>query len=79
MLLDAEDAAMGAALIQDYFFVNDEITGITEVNTATVLVGPFCVEGPSVLKFELSATTGSMVADDIVVDAFLMVNNMVVA
>lgn len=49
----AEDAA-AAALIEDYFTVNAETMTIGD--GSNTLAGPFCIDGPGILKFELSLT-----------------------
>ena len=46
--------AAAEALIEDYFTVND--TRIEIPGETFTLVEPFCIEGPSVFKFELTAT-----------------------
>ena len=53
MLADAAEAAADAALLQDFFSVNDEGPIDIPADTDVMLVGPFCIEGPSVFKFEL--------------------------
>ena len=71
---DAADAAM-AALIEDYFFVNQEEIPIAEM-TEVILVPEFCVTGPSVFKFELAVNLVKDVEDIVVA---LMINSEVVA
>ena len=53
MLADAAEAAAEAALLQDFFSVNSEGPVPIPFDTDVMLVGPFCIEGPSVFKFEL--------------------------
>ena len=53
----AQRAADAAALIEDYFAVNTEPMDIPE-NTEFELVTPFCIDGPSVLLFQLSVSIG---------------------
>lgn len=53
-LVMAADDAAAAALIEDYFTVSDE--GMVVGETSNLLVGPFCVDGPGIFKFELSLT-----------------------
>ena len=53
LVMAAEDAA-AAALIEDYFTVSDQTMVVGD--TSDILVGPFCVDGPGILKFELSLT-----------------------
>ena len=64
-----------AALIEDYFNVNQEEVIIGAATNFT-LVDPFCIEGPSVLDFTFSASFGSFVKT-IIVD--LMVDGQSVA
>ena len=64
-----------AALIEDYFNVNTEAVTIGAATNFT-LVDPFCIEGPSVLDFSLSASFDTNI-DMIMVD--LMVNGVSVA
>ena len=45
--------AEDAFLIEDYFFVNDELILVSPTMEKT-LIGPFCITGPSVFKFELA-------------------------
>ena len=54
-LMQAQDEVDASALIEDYFNVND---GAIAVPAATnfALVDGFCIAGPSVFKFELSAS-----------------------
>ena len=60
-LMDAQENADRAALIEDYFFTNDIILNIDTTDQDFMLVTPFCVTGPSVLKFELSANISTAV------------------
>ena len=64
-----------AALIEDYFTVNKDMITIGAV-TNFMLIDPFCIEGPSVLDFTLSASFGIDVS---VVSVELMVNSETVA
>lgn len=50
----AQEAA-AAALIEDFFAVNEDVIVIPRADPP-LLIEPFCVEGDSVFKFELSAT-----------------------
>ena len=54
-----------SALIEDYFFVNDEEILIEE-DVDLALIPSFCITGPSVFKFELAVNPTEDV-DDIVV------------
>ena len=70
----AEEAAM-SAVIEDYFFVNEEeieIAAMTEV----ALIPEFCITGPSVFKFELAVNPFNEVAMFVVM---LLINDEVVA
>ena len=53
-LMQAQDDVDASALLEDYFVVND---GAIDIPAATdfALVDGFCIAGPSVFKFELSA------------------------
>ena len=65
-----------AAIIEDYFSVND--TAITPTNGSGVQLGDiaFCVEGHTVLEFEMAVTFDDNV-DDITLS--LLINDVVVA
>ena len=54
-IAEAQQTAAEAALIEDYFFTNDDETINVAVNTDFMLVEPFCIEGSTTFKFELSA------------------------
>ena len=73
-LVLAAEAAAGSALIEDYFFVSDEdmIVGLN----SDELVGPFCVDGPGVFKFELSLTER---AEDRLTAVMLLIDGVPVA
>ena len=45
-----------ASLIEDYFKVNTDPISIVGTAGASILVEPFCVEGPGVFDFSLSAS-----------------------
>ena len=46
-----------AALIEDYFVVNENQIMVATA-PMTTLIDPFCIEGPSVLDFALTASIG---------------------
>ena len=73
LVMAAEDAA-AAALIEDYFFVSDE--GLIVGLNSDELVGPFCVDGPGVFKFELSLTER---AEDRLTAVMLLIDGVPVA
>ena len=52
-LSDAAEVVAMSALIEDYFFVNDEEILIEE-DVDLALIPSFCITGPSVFKFELA-------------------------
>ena len=80
MLTDAAEAAAEAALLQDFFSVNSEGPVPIPFDTDVMLVGPFCIEGPSVFKFELSATVGTSEVEGISdVAVVLMIDSIPVA
>ena len=64
-----------AALIEDYFNVNQDAINIG-ATTNFMLIDPFCIEGPSVLDFTLSASFDTDVS---VISVELMVNSETVA
>ena len=67
--------AATSALIEDYFFVNDEL--ITIPGFADVpLIPSFCITGPSVFKFELAANPNEEVEELIIM---LLINGVLVA
>ena len=60
-----------AALIEDYFNVNQDMITIGAI-TNFMLIDPFCIEGPSVIDFTLSASFGidvSVVSIELMVDS----------
>lgn len=60
-----------AALIEDYFNVNQDMITIG-ATTNFMLIDPFCIEGPSVIDFTLSASFGidvSVVSIELMVDS----------
>ena len=78
-LTDDVTALENAALIEDYFEVNDMLLDLTGSNTPNTIGGPFCVEADSVLIFTLAY---NIVGDnDRVpnVDFNLIINNVIVA
>ena len=74
-LSDAAETAAMSALIEDYFFVNDDVIEIP-TTTEVALIPAFCITGPSVFKFELAANPADEVDDFIVM---LLINDEVVA
>ena len=70
----AEEVAM-SALIEDYFFVNDEEILIEE-REDTNLIPAFCITGPSVFKFELALNLVDNVTET---SAMLLINDEIVA
>ena len=50
-LVEAAAKAQGTALIEDFFFTNDEPMLVGEDDN--ILVPPFCIDETGILKFEL--------------------------
>ena len=80
MLTMAAEAAAEAALIEDYFFVNDDQPMLIPADM-DAMAAAFCIEGPSVFEFELSATFdgGEANSDIKLIEVVLMINDMVEA
>ena len=78
----AVDPLVAAALIEDYFFVNEEDTDMFPRNSEDeLLVPPFCITEPGVLIFNLAVNYASNQGDDIVpnVRTKLLIDDVVVA
>ena len=71
----AAETRAKTALIEDYFFVNEEELQIMS-DTGFILVNPFCIEGPGVIDFNLAASFTISVA---AVRVDLMVGGLTVA
>lgn len=74
-LQDAADVAAAAALVEDWFFVNENTISIP-ADIEAQLIPAFCVSGPGVFKFELAVSANDAVDDFVVM---LLINDVLVA